>query len=62
MQVSAVDFIKSPDIYLNKIDDETVVITRDGRAIAGWQSQVTHQLLTVCSVYSKAQALITPMI
>ena len=34
MQVSAVDFIKSPALYLDKIVDESVNITKDGRTIA----------------------------
>jgi hypothetical protein len=34
MQVSAVDFIKSPAIYLEKIAMENVLITKEGRTIA----------------------------
>ena len=34
MQVSEVDFIKSPALYLDKIDVETVLIIKEGRAIA----------------------------
>ncbi|MDR0310293.1 MAG: hypothetical protein LBJ21_01785 [Acidobacteriota bacterium] len=34
MYVSAVDFIKSPDFYLDKVVDESVLITKDGRTIA----------------------------
>ncbi len=34
MQVSAVDFIKSPAIYLEKSGVENVLITKEGRTIA----------------------------
>ncbi len=34
MQVSAVEFIKSPAIYLEKVGMENVLITREGRTIA----------------------------
>jgi len=34
MQVPVVDFIKSPALYLGKIDAENVLITKDGRTIA----------------------------
>ena len=34
MQVSAMDFIKTPDFYLGKVDSENVLITKDGRTIA----------------------------
>lgn len=34
MQVTAVDFIKSPAVYLEKVGIESVIITKEGRAIA----------------------------
>jgi hypothetical protein len=34
MQVSAVDFIKTPSLYLDKVVDEPVDITKDGCTIA----------------------------
>ena len=34
LQVSAVDFIKSPALYLEKVEDGVVQIIRDGCAIA----------------------------
>jgi len=34
MQVSAVEFIKSPALYLEKVDAESISITRDGNTIA----------------------------
>jgi hypothetical protein len=34
MQVSAIDFIKSPAIYLDKAILENVLIMKEGRAIA----------------------------
>jgi hypothetical protein len=34
MHVSIIDFINSPDIYLNKVDLEAVHITKEGRTIA----------------------------
>ena len=34
MQVAAVDFIKSPALYLEKVGLETVHITKEGRTIA----------------------------
>jgi hypothetical protein len=34
MQVSSVDFIKSPAIYLDKVGRENVLITKGGRTIA----------------------------
>jgi hypothetical protein len=34
VQVSAVDFIKSPALYLDTVSAETVIITKDERAIA----------------------------
>jgi hypothetical protein len=34
MQVSAMEFIKSPAIYLDKVDIESVQITKGGRTIA----------------------------
>jgi len=34
MQVSAIDFIKSPAFYLDNVDREIVHITREGHTIA----------------------------
>ncbi|MCL1909117.1 MAG: hypothetical protein FWG12_07110 [Holophagaceae bacterium] len=34
MQVSAVDFIKTPEFYLGKVDAENVHITKNGHTIA----------------------------
>ena len=34
MQVSDMDFIKSPAIYLDKVDTESVFITKNGNPIA----------------------------
>ena len=34
MQVSVAEFIRSPAIYLERVDDGTVIITKDGRTIA----------------------------
>jgi hypothetical protein len=34
VQVSAVDFINSPALYLDKVNAETVIITKDERTIA----------------------------
>ena len=34
MQVSAVDFIKSPSIYLDKVKESVVTIIKDGSPIA----------------------------
>ena len=34
MQVSDIEFIKSPALYLGKVDVENVLITKEGRAIA----------------------------
>ena len=34
MQVAAIDFIKSPAHYLDKVGNETINITKEGRTIA----------------------------
>jgi hypothetical protein len=34
MQVSAVDFVKSPDFYLDKVNTESVSITKGGKTVA----------------------------
>jgi hypothetical protein len=34
MHVTAIDFIKTPALYLDKVEDETVLITKNGNTIA----------------------------
>ena len=34
LRVSDIDFMKSPDVYLEMVESEAVTITKDGRIIA----------------------------
>ena len=34
MQITANDFIKSPALYLDKVDDSTITIIKDGKIVA----------------------------
>jgi hypothetical protein len=34
MQVASVDFIKSPEFYLDRVDAESVTIVKEGREVA----------------------------
>ncbi|MDR1581390.1 MAG: hypothetical protein LBS35_13625 [Synergistaceae bacterium] len=51
MRIADIDFIKKPDEYLNQLDREPILITRDGREYAvlskSTETPVTDSLVEI---------------